>query len=153
MSVPQSIGEMEGEDLAAEFALSAGTEGEGGSDRPVRPQALEDVYRTVQSRRSEAAALGGIAVKLESLARRLERDVLAPGEREVLSGRAIAEVLRTLTHDRTVYHYKDLFARLLAAGFECSGHDPEATMLANVSRSPLWEKAGEPRSGEYQWAR
>lgn len=124
-----------------------------GSDRAVRPQALEDVYRTVKTLRAEATSLRAVASNLNGLADRLERDVLAAGDREALSGEAIAEVLRTLTHDRTVYHYRDLYGKLLSAGFTCRGEDPQATMLANLSRSPLWEKAGQPRSGEYEWAR
>src|SRR5690349_21007217 len=46
-------------------------------------------------------------------------------------------------------HYREWFQLVSETGLNVGGRDPLATFLTQITRSPVVEQAGEPRSGLY----
>lgn len=100
-----------------------------------------------QQMRDQATALHDAAAKLEAAADALECST--PEGATVLGGRCLQDALLEATEPGEVFHYRDAFHRLRAAGISPTGRDPMNTLLAVMTRSPYFSTA-RPRTGEWR---
>lgn len=105
-------------------------------------EALEAEYRLLEERDRLLQSVGGETVSESSV----EGDAAAPAH-EILRGAQIREQAARLFYQRhgagKALHYRSWFELLIESGVEIAGKDPMATLLTNISRSPVVVRGAE----------
>jgi len=99
-----------------------------------------DIFASVRALRDQAAHLESIASRLRDTANELETE--CAGDLELLRGQEITNAVAGLLDDGEAQHYIAIHGILRGAGMIASGVDPQATLLAALSRDDRFEPAG-----------
>lgn len=108
-----------------------------------------EALTTAAMMRTRGLRLETMGQVLQSQADELEAEMRGHAK-ITLHGRTITETLYTLVKPRETVHYREMYERLLAAGYLVGGLVPQNTLLAALQRSPAFRPVGGRRSGKYE---